>query len=346
MKAECGNDFWLGVDLAQETLDTSIAQVGTALAAWKTLPAEHFQHSRPFVRNMLAWVRRQLPKDARIQGICVESTGRLSHRFAETLQALAPDLPRVSIVNPKRSVDFARSLGLRDKNDRIDAAILALFGATYRPKPSPARPEAYRRLRELSRARARLQSQMQALLNNLRDNEDGFVCQSLQRCTAQLRKEIQRLENEARRVIREDASLRRDAALLQSIKGIGFITAWVLLAELGDLRRYSRTEIVAYVGLYAREFRSGKTVYRKPRLVKGGGAPVRKALYNAARSILNSKNNTLKTYADRLAEAGKKPMDCLTAIMRKLLLIARSVLIQGEKYDPQYGQNSSTFPLR
>lgn len=334
------NEFWLGIDLAEETLDVSIARADTPPAAWKDLPVQQFATTRPGLRKMVAWVKRQGRANGRIEGICVESTGRMSRRFADTLQALEPHWPIVSIINPKRSVDFARSLGVRDKNDRIDAAILAVFGNTYGPKQTPAPAKTYRRLRELSRLRESLQTQMQGLQNNLRDNDDPFVCQSLRRCIEPLQKQIERLENEARRLVKEDPALRRDVDLLDSIKGIGFITAWVLLAELGDLRQYSRTGIVAYVGLYAREFRSGKSVHRRARLVKGGGAPVRKALYNAARSILNSKNNTLKAYADRLQAEGKTAMNCLVALMRKLLLIARSVLIHGENYDPKYAQNS------
>lgn len=339
MNGQHCNDFWLGVDLSQDTVDASVAKIGTLVEAWKDLPVEHFENTRAGLRKMLTWTKPRRPKEGQIVGICVESTGRMSRRFAETLEALDPQLPVASIINPKRSLDFGRSLGVRDKTDPIDAAILALFGVTFRPKPTPAPPQTYRQLRDLCRLRESLQTQMFALQNNLRDNDDRLACQSLSRLIQQLQKEIKRLEQEAQRLIKADPALRRDFALLDSIKGIGFITAWILLAELGDLRQYSRTQIVARVGLYARQYQSGKSVWRKPRLVKGGGALVRKALYNAARSILNSKNNTLRTYADRLIERGKKPMDCLTAIMRKLLLIARSVLIQGENYDPRYGQD-------
>jgi len=339
MRAKSGKSFWLGVDLGQEILEVSLAAVGTPLERWRTLPLGRFDNTLSGLQEMIVWVGRQLPKGGRLAGICVESTGRLSFRFAEALASLEPLSPAVSIINPKRSLDFARSLGVGDKSDRIDAAILALFGVTYQPSVTMALPESYRRLRELGRLRERLQTELFGLENTLRDSDDAFVCQSLSRCIAPLRKEIERIEAEARRIVREDPQLARDVRLLDSIKGIGFLTAWILLAELGDLRHYSRTQIVARVGLYPRLYASGKSVWRKPRLVKGGGALVRKALYNAARSIFRSKDNTLKTYLDRLGDRNKSAMDCLAALMRKLLLIARSVLIQEKPYDPHYRQN-------
>jgi transposase len=266
----------------------------------------------------------------------VEATGRLSRRLVEALAALQTAWPTASIVNPKRPRDFAKSLGVREKTDPIDARILAAYAAVNRPATSPAMPEGYRRLRELSRARQTLVRQRTALGNCLRDQDEPIVRELLERAAESLDQAIDQSEKQAQRLIREDDGLHRDYRLLQSIKGIGPVVAWTLLAELGDLRAYRRNQLVARVGVYPGRWESGKSVQRKPRWVKGGCAPVRKALFNAARAILNSKNNTLRAYADRLATDGRKPMACIAALMRKLLLVARAILIQEVPYDPNH----------
>ena len=334
------NVYWLGIDLAKQTFDAAIANSSTAFSDWRAPPVKQFGNHAQGRRSLLAWLKRQLPPDAVLEGICVESTGRLSRRFADALGALDPALPLVSIINPKRSVDFGRSLGIRDKTDRIDAAILALYAVNYCPAQTPAPAPFHQRLRELSRAREAFVGELQTTQNRLGDSEDALVARLLKRQIAGLKNDIKQLEQEARQVIADTPGLRQDYALLLSIKGIGPITAWVLLAELGDLRGYSRAQIVAFVGLYPRSWSSGTTVCGKPRLVKGGGAAVRRVLFNGARSILTSKDNTLREYADDQQLNGKKPIHCLVAVMRKLLLIARAVILSGVKYDPEFVPNS------
>lgn len=331
-----GNGFWLGVDLSQASVDVATAAVGMNPMDWKEWPQKHFDNDSKGLAAMVDWTDRQMGGTGRLEGVCVESTGRLSQRFVEALAALKTAWPTASIVNPKRPRDFGKSLGVREKTDPIDARILAVYGAVNRPAPTPPVPEGYRRLRELSRSRQVLVRHRTALGNSLRDQEDPIARKLLERAAKDLDKAIKQSQEKAWRLIREDADLRRDYELLKSIKGIADIVAWTLLAELGDLRAYGRNQLVARVGVYPGRWESGTSVHRRPRWVKGGCAPVRKVLFNAARAILNSKNNTLRAYADRLAGQGWEPMACIAALMRKLLLVARTIVIQEVPYDPNH----------
>jgi transposase len=338
MSALTSNRFWLGIDLGQETFDASLAPVSSMLPEWRKLPCQSFATHADGLKQFLSWLAEQSPPAAELAGVCLESTGGYSRRFAKQLLALAPELPQVSIINPKRSLDFARSLGLRDKTDRIDAAVLALFGATFQPPQTPALPEEQQQLRELVRLREVLVKERDAFKNRARESDALFARKLVQRLVRQMQRDIRALEEEARKIILKDQALARDYQLLLSIKGIGPLIAWVLLAELGDLRRFTRNQLIAFAGLYPKLHQSGKITWRRPGLAKGGNAIVRKALYNGARSLFNSKDNTLKDYVDRLQERGEKPMYCLVATMRKMLLVARAVVISGKNYDPEYAR--------
>lgn len=338
MSAAESKEFWLGVDVGQDNMEIAVAPIGIEPTGWRQLRPRSFPNTGEGLRRMAAYAKRQIGPNGTLVGICVESTGPLSRRWARDLAALRPQWPAASIINPKRAVDFGRSVGVRDKNDRIDAAILAAYGAIFKPKAKPPRPPHYAALRELYRTREQVLAKKQDLANMARAQDNPFARGSLQKAIKALHRQTVALEKAARETIEDDPALRRDLALLTSVRGIGFRVAWALLAELGDLRQYSRGQLVAYAGLYARQHDSGKTVHRKPRLVKGGCRRVRKALYNAARALFRSKDNTLRCYLDRLRKKGKKPMDCIVALMRKLLLIARSVLIQGAPYDPHFSQ--------
>jgi len=330
--------FWLGVDVGQEQLEAAVSPEGVDPTAWRELRTRAFANTAEGLTDLVAYTDRQVGPNGTLRGICVESTGPLSRRLAEQLARLRPSWPAVSIINPKRSVDFGRSAGVRDKSDRIDAPILAVYGAIYKPAPKAPSSAGHLALRELYRVREQVLAKKQDLANLLRTQDHPVARRALQQAIQALQKQVAALKRAAGDIIENAPALRGDLALLTSIKGIKFIVAWALLGELGDLRRYSRGQIVSYAGIYPRRHDSGKTVHLAPRLVKGGCRRVRKALYNAARCLFRSKNNTLRRYLDRLLEGGKKPMHCITALMRKLLLIARSVLIQGVPYDPCYSQ--------
>lgn len=330
--------FWLGVDVGQDVLEAAVAPEGIGPTGWRELRTRSFANTAAGLGQLAAHGERQIGADGVLLGVCVESTGPYSQRLARDLATRRPQWPAVAILNPKRVVDFGRSAGARDKNDRIDAAILAVYGAIYSPMAKPLLPARIATLRELYCTREQLVGAKTDLANSADAHDDAFARRALSRVIKSVDKEIAKVENEARATVAADPTLCRDFALLTSIRGIGFVVAWALVAELGDLRQYSRGQIVSYVGLYGRQHQSGKTVNWQPRLVKGGCRRVRKALYNAARALFRSKDNTLRTYLDRMRRNGKKPMECIVALMRKLLLIARSVLIHEIPYDPHFAQ--------
>ena len=326
--------FWIGIDVSKKTFHAAVADRGVSRQAWGDLPCACFDNSRKGMGNLVRWVREQGVAVEQIAGVCLEATGRFGRRWAEAMEnRLGP----VSIVNPAHPVGFARSLGIRDKTDRTDACVLALFGKAHQPHPTP--PESPRRieLRELFRFYRALQTQCLGNQQRLQDLPDSaLVRRELRRSIHAQEKQLQRLQEAMDRLIDEDPELRRQAALARTIPGVGPKTVLAILAELGDVRQYKRNEIVALVGLYPREYTSGTSVYRKPRLAKGGHPAIRASLYMGAMTAKRL-NPQLGAFALRLQENGKNPMQILGALMRKLLLLVRAVIVSGNPYDPAYG---------
>ena len=83
------------------------------------------------------------------QLVVLEATGGLGD--GGVWAALEAAGLRVAVVNPKRVRDFARSLGLLAKTDRLDARVLALFGERLRPAVTRLPSRQLRDLRELLR---------------------------------------------------------------------------------------------------------------------------------------------------------------------------------------------------
>ena len=323
--------YWIGVDLSKKSFDAAVADLECPVAEWMLLPAASFdvdQSLKVFTR----WVQTQV-RDGAVVGVCIESTGRLGWRF---MKALGNALGAVAMVNPARTKAFGDSLGRRDKTDRVDARVLAMYGATIQPEPTSMPSPLMRELQECNRLFSVLSTDKQAYETRLKDEPvSSLVRKELKRTILALERRMASVQKRMDHLIASDERLSKDIEHITSIKGVGPRTAYVLLAELGDLRRFSRNEIASYVGLYPSRHESGTSVRKRPRMVKRGGAPIRKALYTCAMSAIRW-NPQMQQLYHRLKRNGKASMAALGAVMRKLLLLARSLLVHNTYYDPSF----------
>jgi transposase len=324
--------FWVGVDVGQSVFCAAVAPADAEVNAVTHLPVKSFAFSPCGMGEFVSWVRAYVG-EAKVTGVCIESTGRLGWHW---MSGLEEDAWPVAMVNPSRTRAFGESLGVRDKTDDLDARVLAVYGVVMRPRPtSPPSPQLLE-LRECNRLFMALVQDKLSYENRLLDGPtSALVRRELKRTIQGLERRMQTLQAHMDDIIQQSDSLRNDVERITSIKGVGLRTAYVLLAELGDLRQYRRNELVSFAGLYPRKHESGSSVYRKPRLVKRGAAPVRKALYLCAMSA-RVHNPQMRHLYERQRENGKCPMAALGILMRKLLLLARSLLINRTLYDPNY----------
>ena len=319
----------VGVDVGKDSVWAAVASAGDAVADWARLPVQSFAFSEEGIAAIVQWVANF----EAIAGVCIESTGRLGWRFMAQLDgALGP----VSMANPARTRAFGDSMGLRDKSDRVDACVLALYGVAMQPPVTRMRSAVLRELRECNRLFSVLSIDRQSYKKRLADGPlSATVRHELRRTIALLERRMKQVQARMDELVASDASLTADVGRITSIKGVGPRTAFVLLAEFGDLRDYSRNELASLAGLYPRQYESGRSVYKRPRMARRGGGPVRKALYLCAMSA-RKHNPQMRQLYERHVQNGKSPMAALGILMRKLLLLARSLLIHQTKYDPKY----------
>ena len=330
--------IWIGIDLAKASFHAALALQEAHPADWARLPEHSFEHSPMGVDALCAWVGQLGYRSEQIAGLCVEATGRLSWGFAELLDGrLGP----VSIVNPARPVQFARSVGLREKTDRSDACVLALFGVALRPVPRPLPSEREHQLRELAGLYASTRRDLTAVNNQLKEPiRCPFVRRRLKLKDRRLKQDLKAIEAEMDALLSEDPQTAQDARRMQTIPGVGPKTARLLLAHLGDLRLYTRAELTARAGLYPRQYQSGTSVHKRPRLAKGGGQAIRTALYMAALSARRFCPH-LRSFAEGLKQKGLSNMAILGAVMRKLLLLIRTLILSAVDYNPKFRSHQS-----
>ena len=327
---------WIGLDVAKRTFDAAVASPGQRAnaATFKRLPVKTFERSPDGVKAFVVWLCSYVPAQAPLPARAVmEATGAYSIELTAMLCKECPEL-RPSISNPERTNAYRKSLGLRNKTDRMDARALAFYGLERHPDPYEPLSDSQAELRALSRCRDDLIETRKAHQNQLAEGpKSTAVRESLTSVLTHLAKTIEAIEKQMRRLIEADNDFRRDYELLTSIPGVGFVTAAVVLGEFGDLRRFGRSrQIGAHAGVTTYHNDSGES--KGPaHMSKKGSARVRQALYMAAMSAKTFNPLMSKVY-QRFISQGKKPMVAIGTIMRKLLVLMRALVVTGIPFDP------------
>ena len=317
---------WLGIDVSKATFDAACARPGGGFAKVK-LPRD-----RAGAGQLLAWARGQA--EGRDLALVMEATGGYSKELAGWLRAGEAGL-HVAIAQPFRVKHFAHAIGQRDKTDALDAAMLARFGAMMEPPAFHPLPPAYARLRALERERDALVREAVAMENRQElDSGLRLVQRTRARLLRHTRAAIGELEAAILTEIRSDAGLARDHARLLTIPGVGPVLASTLMGELGDLRAFGHPkQLAAFVGVAPVLRQSGSSLEGRPHMSKRGNGRVRRMLYMGALAAVRGDTPFRATYLHLRAQ-GKPPLSALGAIMRKLLVVCRGVLLHDEDYDP------------
>jgi transposase len=260
--------------------------------------------------------------------IVLEATGGYE---AAVVAALATAGLPVVVANPRQVRDFARATGQLAKTDAIDAQVLALFAERVRPAPRPLPDEAAQALDALLTRRRQLIEMLTAERNRLPIARSP-VRRDLQQHIRFLERRLREADDDLHSAVKASPLWRVKDDLLQSVPGVGRVVSLTLLAELPELGRVSHKEIAALVGVAPLNRDSG--TLRGKRLVYGGRAPVRAALYMAA-LVASKCNPVIRVFYQRLRAAGKPAKVALTACMRKLLTILNAIARSGTPWQPE-----------
>ncbi len=258
--------------------------------------------------------------------VVLEATGGLELPVVAALQVAG--LP-VAVVNPRQVRDFARATGQLAKTDRLDAALLARFAEAIRPAPAAAVPDDVRRLDALLTRRNQLIEMRVMETNRLDRLTDEAVAAEVKRHVAWLTRAIERADAALAEAVKASPVWRAKDALLRSIPGVGPVAALTLLASLPELGTTTGGRLAALVGLAP--FADDSGTRQGGRHIRGGRAPVRRALYLAALSAV-AHNPAMRAFKARLAARGKRAKVILTAVARKLLVIANAIIRSGQPW--------------
>ena len=340
---------WVGLDVSKETFDAALVRMGQKFPSTPLcdVPARSFERSSEGVECFLGWLSALTENDAEQSRmrVVMEATGKYSIELAVWLLEQQPSL-EPAIVCPSHTAAFIKSLGLRNKTDKLEARALAFYGVEREPVAyEPPTPE-HAELQALSRYRDALVRERTAEGNRAKQGSASKPVRQMQAKRLRLLEgDIKRIEAGMKRVVQAAPQLKHDIELLSSIYGVGFIVAVVIIAELGGLRRFRKArQLTAFAGVSPRIYQSGTSVSGRPRMCKKGNPRVRHVLYLSALTTIRGNNDLQRTY-QRLLKEGKSPMAAIGAVMRKLLIVMRALLITETTYDPDWKLNRKRQPI-
>ncbi|WP_408871891.1 IS110 family RNA-guided transposase [Gluconacetobacter aggeris] len=224
---------------------------------------------------------------------------------------------------------FAEATGRLAKTDRIDALMLARYGALLEP---PVRSDLQNRLAELVAARRSLMRDRTATINRLKTLTIDLLKRHGRHRLRQIEVQIASLDAAIAALVAEDPHLARRRDVLASIPGLGLITAHALLAGMPELGTMEEGQAAALAGLAPITRQSG--TWRGRRSIQGGRAALRQALYMPAIVAMRF-NPDLKRVYDRLTTMGKHAKVAITAVMRKFIVLANALLRDNRLWTPK-----------
>jgi len=298
---------WVGVDISKSSLEIHIRPTKVCWAT-NTTPGELKELSKQ-LKAIDPW------------GVILEASGGWEKRVVEALRK--EDVP-VIVINPRRIRDFAKAAGILAKTDRIDAAVISLFGEKMEPEVRAlATPDD-----EAKRALLDRRRQLSDMLTQER-NRLGMMPwemgKDLRRHIDFLEKELKGLEKKVRDAMEQDPELKAKDACMQNVMGVGPSLSLAMLSAVPELGKLNRRKIAALVGVAPFNSDSGK--WRGQRHIFGGRRHVRNVLFMATVAATRC-NPVIRPYYQHLRAEGKKFKVAIVACMRKLLIHLNSLMRQ------------------
>lgn len=302
-------DSFIGVDVAKATLMVHDSFDGSTLEIANTSKAMTVLLKRLVGRNCL---------------IVCEATGGYE---AELLtQALKAGLA-IHRADARKVKSFIRSFGIHGKTDAIDARALAHYGRERGEFLPLFKPVGNQRqlLRRLVNRRRELVCLRVGEINRLKAPMEkeiaGELKASFKQLIRSLDKLIARLEEQIAALVAGCREIRQSMKAVLTIPGIGKIIGAELIALMPELGRLDRRTAASLAGVAPHPRQSGNSDGK--RRIMGGRRQIRNVLFMAALTASKSKS-PMGEFAKKLRENGKKPIVAITAVMRKIIIIANA----------------------
>lgn len=312
----------IGIDIDQEFF------VACLLLGKKT-QTRKFKNMPSGFRELSAWLCRW---DVKVALACMEATGRYGEKLAEYLHAQGH---KVAVVNPAFICSHKSTLNKHNKTDPNDADAIADYARCFKTKLRLWEPK-----NPVHKALIDVVGQMHILKKTITafsnrggcgiDSED--VRELNEETLNHLKGQLEKLETLRDKLFDQLPALREVRKILISVPGIGGIIADSLSAKIDFANFRNGRDLSSFLGLGSREWKSGKQK-RRGKQTKAGNPLIRSLLRMGAMAVAYGEHSFFKEFADRLRKQGLEEPQILTAVARKIILIAHALVRKNQLFD-------------
>lgn len=298
-------EIFMGIDVGKTWLDVAIYGKEEVLRV---------RNDAEGIVQLLAYLDKWKP-----QLIVMEASGGYEREANDAMKSAGY---RVSVVNPTRVRALAKATGKLAKTDTIDAHLIAEYAFRIRPEPQEIKEKTEMHLAALVSRREQLVEMRSAERNRL-DTVHSSMKADVKEHIEWISMQIKTIEEEMKQLIDSISAWKTQAKRLETIPGVGFITAITIIAKMPELGQLNRQKIAALAGLAPFNRDSGQK--RGKRRIFGGRKGIRRVLYMACLSAIRN-NPIIRVTYNRLLEKGKIFKVAITACMRKMLTIINAMI--------------------
>ena len=302
----------ISIDVSKDTLDVHRLADGQH---------KQFLNSKTGHVHLIKWIELQ-PDPL----VIFEATGAY-HRLLE--RKLGNRLIRFVKVNPKQARRFAQASGKLAKTDRVDCEMLAKMGAALQLVPKPLTAEILYDLRDLLCARRALIKDRTAAKARNATVTHALLKGQLAKRLRHIECDIAKIDTAMLALANQDRQMRERLDILSSIPGIGVTTALMILVDMPEIGGLDGKQVASLAGLAPMSQSSGK--WQGKARIQGGRPNLRHAIFMPALVAIRH-NADMKAKYNQLIAVGKEKKVAITAVMRKLLVLANALLRDQRKW--------------
>lgn len=337
--------YGIGIDMSKQKFDGCVSVIDTEQRV-QIKATRCFENTMKGFDSFLIWIAKHCKEDIP-QVFLMEATGVYYEQLAWYLFQKGK---QVSIILPNKAKKYKESLGLKSKNDSIDAKGLSRMACEQHLKAwQPLSKNIYgmrlitRQIERLTHLTTQLNNQLQALQHGM--YRDKSIEKMIEKNIAALKKQKAKLESRIENIVNNDVVLKERFEQICRIKGLGIQTLAVIVAETdGFVLMENQSQLVSYAGYDVVENQSGKHV-GKTRISKKGNSHIRRALHMPALNMVRYDQAPFAALYERIFDKSKIKMKGYTAIQKKLLVIIYTLWKKKEAYNPNHLKISSDVEL-
>lgn len=330
-----GTKFIVGIDISKDNFSVCAKYFDGKRSVIKG--TRGFENNAAGFSAFKSWSLSKIKQQAAPHFV-MEATGVYYEELTHFLYCESLD---VSVVLPNKIKHFAKSLNIKTKTDKVDAAIIADYGLERTPELWKPMICELKNLRDLCRERLSLKQETTRLkcqLHALQHARGAFpeVLNMKQEQIDFFENTIKKIEKLIVQLVKSDKAFHARIKKLETIKGVRLLTIVTILCETNGFEQFNSIRgVVSYAGLDVCERQSGKFI-GKTKISKKGNKRIRQCLYMPGLTATNHNVPIKKLYQRILEKNPKIKRKGIIAAMRKLLILIFVLWKKDEEYNPDF----------